>query len=125
MPRMLGIAMRTAIVKRGVAEPSHSRRPHPVDGYDESYSSEDRREASDENSHSGPDNIRIYKMRTERRCKRPARIHAASDHHIELKTAAYYEEIPACEIESGEGDVSCTNHERYKKIPQLCWCYWY
>ncbi len=72
-----------------------------------------------------PTTFVFYKMRTERCCKRPARIHAAGDHHIDLETAAYHEEIPACEIESGEGDVSCTNHERNKEIPQHCWCYWY
>ena len=100
------------------AKPGHPRRAHGVNGDDEIQARQDGGEAVDENS----DHRRSYRGigidTAQRRVEGPAGVQAAGREGVENEAAAKQVDIPAQEIDLGEGEILGADHERYQEISQ-------
>ena len=89
-----------------------------MNGDDEVQAGEDGRKSGDENSQRGGNHVRMRVGAAEGRIEGPAGIHAAGGNRIQHEAAAGEENIPAHQVQLGEGDVARADHQGNQKIAE-------
>ena len=100
------------------AEPGHTGRAHAVDRDDEVEAGEDGREAGDEDGGGGGEDVGVEVVRRKRRGEGPAGVDAAEHEGREGKRAANEVEVPAQQVDLGEGEVLSADHDGDQEVPQ-------
>ena len=98
------------------AEPGHARRAHAVYGDDEVQSGEDGGEAGDEDAQRGRDHPAVGVGGGVGRVEGPPGVHAARDHGEERERSARHQQVPAQQVNAGEGQVARADHDRQEEI---------
>ena len=104
--------------KQRQPEPGHSGSAHLVNGDDEIQAGEDGRKSGDENSERGGNHVRVRVGAAEGRIESPAGVDAARCHGVQHEAAAGDENIPAHQIELGEGHVAGADHQGNQEISE-------
>ncbi len=89
-----------------------------MDGDDEVQSGEDRREAREEDSDDGGDDVGLEELGAEGRVERPAGIDAAVKDGVDHQQAADDKEVPAEQVDAREGEILGADHDRDKEVAQ-------
>jgi hypothetical protein len=100
------------------AEPSHSGAAHAVDGDDEVQSGKDGAEAGYEYGGRRCDDVGIQIMRRQRRGEGPPGIDAAQHHRRNHHCAADNVQVPAQQVDLGEGEVARAQHDGDEEVSQ-------
>ncbi len=100
------------------AGPGHARGAHAVDGDDEVEAGEDGGEAGDEDADGGQGDVGIQVAGGERGGEGPAGIDAAEHQRGEGDAEAEHVQVPAEQIDFGEGEILGADHEGHEEVAQ-------
>ena len=89
-----------------------------MDGHDEVQAGENRGKSSDKDGKAGLNHLGVAGCGAVRRVEGPTSIHATGQCGVHHEDAGDDEEIPAQQIDSGECQILCPNHQGDKKISQ-------
>src|ERR1700720_1406273 len=89
-----------------------------MDGHDEVEAGENRRKSRDKDGKARLNDFGVAEGGAERRVESPTGIHAAGQYGMHHEDAGDDEEVPAQQIDSGEGKITGTNHQGDKKVSQ-------
>ncbi len=99
-------------------EPGQPRGAHLVDGDDEVQAGENRGKAGDEHPHRGGDDGGVRVGAAVRGVEGPAGVHPAGDHGIESEQGPDGVDVPAQQVDAGEGQVAGPDHHGHQEVPQ-------
>src|SRR5579863_4094557 len=99
-------------------EPGHAGGTHGVNGDDEIQTSEDGREAVDKDAEDSGCYGGIRINAAEWRVESPAGVEAAGGEGVENEAAADHVDVPAEEVDLGEGEVLGADHNGNQEIPE-------
>src|SRR2546421_4504332 len=89
-----------------------------MDGHDEVQPGENRGESGDKDGKSCLNDLGVAEGSAERRVEGPTSIHTAGQYGVHHEDASDDEEIPAQQIDSGEGQIPSPNHQGDKEVSQ-------
>src|SRR5256714_15045899 len=89
-----------------------------MDGHDEVQPGENRGESGSKDGKSCLNALGVAEGSAERRVEGPTSIHTAGQYGVHHEDASDDEEIPAQQIDSGEGQIPSPNHQGDKKVSQ-------
>ncbi len=99
-------------------QPGQPRSAHPVHGNNEVQAGQDRREADDKYAQAGGDHVGIRVRGGVRSVEGPACIHAAGEDGVADKGGPGHVDVPAQQIQPGEGQILGADHHRDKEVAE-------
>src|SRR6266550_1915266 len=89
-----------------------------MNGHDEVQSGKNGGESNDKDGKSGLNDFCVAEGCAERSVEGPASVHAAGQYGVHHENAGDDVEVPAEQIDSGEGQIPGSNHQWNKKVSQ-------
>jgi len=102
--------------KERQTEPGQAGSPHRVDRDHKVEPGQDRREAGDKDRDPRHRHLTVRVDRTVGWIEGPASVDTAIDQHVHHEYTTEHKDIPAEQVQSGEGDVLCSEHNWKQEV---------